>query len=240
MTQVLTNPLPDAPRPVVFSVIRVPFFLEPHYDENKPFIETNRERLIQKWGGKQGWERQKNAHDLKGRGLDAGIPHFNLDRLTSNTMASHRLIQHIGKTYGLSASEAIYDVLNQYYFVDGYALNDRPRLAKTVADELGKILPNDAPDEEEILEFLNGQQGRREIEQALAALRKLGVHGIPKFIIEGSTVVDGAARSDVFVNIFREIERRGEIQSGPLFAEILGLRHDVIEQGSHRPEDMVA
>lgn len=240
MTEVLTDPLPGAPRPIAFSVIRVPFFLEPHYDEKKPFIETNRERLIQKWGGKEGWERQKNAHDLKGRGLDAGIPHFNLDRLTSNTMASHRLIQHIGKTYGLSVSEAIYDLLNQYYFVDGFALNDRPRLAKTVADRLAKILPNGAPDEEEILEFLNGQQGRREIEAALAALRKLGVHGIPKFIIEGATVVDGAARSGVFVDIFRDIERRGEIKSGPVFAEILGLRQEVIEQGSHRPEHMVA
>lgn len=239
MEEVLSNPLPNAPRPLAFSVIRVPFFLEPHYDETKPFIESNRERLIQKWGGPEGWERQKKAHDLKGRGLDAGIPHFNLDRLASNTMASHRLIQYIGKTYGLFASEAIYDVLNQYYFVDGHALNDRPRLAKTVADKLVTILPKDgnAPSETELLEFLNGNEGRSEIEQALAALRKLGVHGIPKFIIEGTTVVDGAARSNVFVKIFRDIERRGEIEAGPVFADILGLRQDVIEQGSHTVEN---
>jgi hypothetical protein len=110
---VLNNPLPDAPRPLAFSVLRVPFFLEPGYDENKPFIESNRERLIKKWGGKRGWEVQKDRHDLKGRGLEAGIEHFNLDRLTANTMASHRLIQHIGKTYGLSVSEAVYDRLNE-------------------------------------------------------------------------------------------------------------------------------
>ena len=78
--EVLTSPLPNAPKPVTFSVLRVPFFLEPFYDENKPYIESNRERLIQKWGGKAGWERQKASHDLKGRGLEAGIPHFNLDR----------------------------------------------------------------------------------------------------------------------------------------------------------------
>jgi hypothetical protein len=113
---VLNDPLPNAPRPLAFSVLRVPFFLEPGYDEDKPFIESNRERLIKKWGGKHGWEAQKKRHDLKGRGLEAGIEHFNLDRLTSNTMASHRLIQHIGKAYGLSVSEAVYDRLNQYYF----------------------------------------------------------------------------------------------------------------------------
>lgn len=113
ITTVLSSPLVDAPRPLAFSVIRVPFFLEPNYDESKPFIESNRDRLIQKWGGKAGWEAQKHSHDLSGRGLEAGIPHFNLDRLASNTMASHRLIQYLGKTFGLSDSEAIYDRLNE-------------------------------------------------------------------------------------------------------------------------------
>lgn len=110
--EVLNNPLPNAPRPLSFSVIRVPFFLEPHYDENKEYEMTNRERLINKWGGPQGWEEQKLRHDLKGRGLEAGIPHFNLDRKAANSMASHRLIQYIGKNYGLDISEAIYDKLN--------------------------------------------------------------------------------------------------------------------------------
>jgi hypothetical protein len=110
---VLNNPLPGAPRPLAFSVIRVPFMLEPGYDEKKPFIESNRDRLVKKWGGKRGWEVQKNSHDLKGRGLEAGIPHFNLDRLAANTMASHRLIQNLGKTYGLAVSEAAYDRLNE-------------------------------------------------------------------------------------------------------------------------------
>ena len=46
-------------------------------------------------------EAQKRNHNLKGRDMKAGIPHFNLDRLASNTMVSHRLIQLIGKKYGL-------------------------------------------------------------------------------------------------------------------------------------------
>jgi len=49
---------------------------------------------------------------LKGRGQAAGIPHFNLDRLASNSMASHRLVQHVGKLYGLHISEKLYDRLN--------------------------------------------------------------------------------------------------------------------------------
>lgn len=237
---VLSEPLVGAPRPISFAVLRVPFFLEPNYDENKPFVESNRERLVQKWGGKEGWNRQKRNHDLKGRGLEAGIPHFNLDRLAANSMASHRLIQHLGKTYGLDVSEAVYDLLNVYYFVDGHSLNDRPRLAKAVREKLVSLIPDRAPSEEELLRFLNGDDGREEIEMALAALQQLGVHGIPKFIIEGQSVVDGAARSQVFIDIFREIEKRGSVKGGPVFGEILGVPQEIIDRGSHRASENVA
>jgi len=235
---VLSAPLPDAPRPLVFSVLRVPFFLEPDYDETKPFIETNRQRLISKWGGPQGWETQKHRHGLKQRGIEAGIPHFNLDRLTSNTMASHRLIQYIGKRYGLDISEAVYDQLNQYYFVDGFSLNDRPKIAKLVSDLLKKHKLHqhqNPPSPDHLLQFLNSNQGRSEIEHALQRLHHLGVHGIPKFIIEGKTVVDGAARADTFIKIFRQIEARGHVFSDqPVFADILGIDPHIVRRGSHR------
>jgi predicted DsbA family dithiol-disulfide isomerase len=236
--KVLSEPLVPE-RPLAFSVIRVPFFLEPNYDETLPYIESNRDRLVKKWGGTAGWEEQKLRHDLKGRGLEAGIPHFNLDRLASNSMASHRLIQMLGKKYGLAVSEAIYDLLNEYYFVEGHSLNDRPRLAKVVAEKLEAML-EEPPSANQLLDFLNGNEGRKEIEAALQTLDQMGVHGIPKFIIEGRTVVDGAARSEVFVKIFREIEAKGEIHSGPLFGEILGIETGTIEAGSHHRTDLAA
>mmetsp|Transcript_7796 Transcript_7796/g.13454 ORF Transcript_7796/g.13454 Transcript_7796/m.13454 type:complete len:156 (-) Transcript_7796:1362-1829(-) len=155
-------------------------------------------------------------------------------------MASHRLIQYIGKEYGLAVSEAIYDRLNVYYFVDGHSLNDRPLLAKVVVEELKQLIPHNYPSEDEILAFLNGNEGRAEIENALQGLRQLGVHGIPKFIIEGRTVVDGAARSDVFVNIFRSIEKRGEVQGEAVFADILGITAETIQAGSHTADDVAA
>mmetsp|Transcript_4910 Transcript_4910/g.10425 ORF Transcript_4910/g.10425 Transcript_4910/m.10425 type:complete len:263 (-) Transcript_4910:1686-2474(-) len=228
---------------ISFSLLRVPFFLEPHYDESKPFIESNRDRLIKKWGGKEGWEIQKRRHDLKGRGMAVGIPHFNLDRLASNSMASHRLIQHIGKRYGLFVSEALYDRLNVYYFVEGHALNDKPLLAAVAAEDIARSLAQmnstEIPmSEEEILDFLCSDEGRREIENALRALDRLGVHGIPKFIIEGSRIVDGAASPDVFARIFRDIVAKGRVERGPVFGEILGVGDDVISQGSYTRETL--
>lgn len=247
MRHVLSEPLDREAPPLAFAVIRVPFFLESEYDASKPYICTNRERLLKKWGGKEGWERQKRSHNLKGRGLAAGIPHFNLDRLASNSMASHRLIQHVGKRYGLDVSEALYDRLNVYYFVDGHALNDKPRLAKVAAATLAAALSSPrralAPTpmtEDEILAFLEGTEGQAEIDAALAALRQLGVHGIPTFLVEGSLVASGAAGPDTFVEAFREIERRGEVRGGPVFGDLLGIAPDVVARGSHTRETMLA
>ena len=80
---------------------------------------------------------------------------------------------------------------------------------------------------------MNGSEGRREIENAIKALKELGVHGIPKFIVEGSSVVDGAATSDTFVRIFREIEERGEVAGGPIFGDILGVDESIVMKASH-------
>jgi len=171
-------------------------------------------------------------------------------------MASHRLVQYVGKRYGLRASEGLYDRLNVYYFVEGYALNDWPRLAKVAAEEISRLVAFDGDKastgggdgdgeshdsvvlEQEILTFLQSNEGRKEIDAASRALQDMGVHGIPKFIIEGSTMVDGAARPDVFVQIFREIEARGTVANGPVFGSILGLNEDVIERGSHSTETL--
>jgi predicted DsbA family dithiol-disulfide isomerase len=225
---------------VVFSVVRVPFLLEPHYPKDKAFVETNRARLEAKWGGPRGWSIQKSRHDLKGRGLDAGIPHFNLDRLTSNTLASHRLVQKIGKVYGLAVSETLYDALNVYYFVDGHSLNDHVGLAKlthqTLLLEQETNADNQIMSEEEILHFLQSKEGCAEIEAARHALTtQLNIHSIPKFIIEGDTLIDGAADSSVFIEVFNKIIKRGYVlnTSKPIFADILGLTPEIVQQGSH-------
>ena len=127
----------------------------------------------------------------------------------------------------------------RYYFVEGHALNDRPRLAKVVAEKLEAMLEG-PPSADELLDFLNGNEGRKEIEEALQALDQMGVHGIPKFIIEGRTIVDGAARSQVFVDLFRDIEEKGEIHSGPVFGEILGISKETVEAGNHHGTEIAA
>jgi hypothetical protein len=107
-------------RPLTFSVVRVPFFLEPGYPEAEEFEETNRTRLVHKWGGPRQWLAQKDRHDLKGRARDAGITE-------KTNLKSHRLVQWVSRTRGLDASERLYDALNELHFIGGRKLNARRR-----------------------------------------------------------------------------------------------------------------
>lgn len=124
----------------------------------------------------------------------------------------------------------------RYYFVEGHSLNDRPRLASVVADVLDHLVETRSPTADELLSFLNSDEGQPEIMEALKTLDKFGIHSIPKFIVEGKTLIDGAARSDVFIEVFRSIEAKGEIHAGPVFGEILGVPDEIVDRGSHLPQ----
>lgn len=221
MEQVRAKPM-DRNRALSFSVVRVPFFLEPGYPEDEDFAETNRVRLVRKWGGMAGWEAQKQRHGLKERALSAGIVEpINLDRLASSTMQSHRLVQWVSRTKGLDASERLYDALNVLHFVEGRKLNDAAMLAAAAAEHAGV-------DEPEARRFLASNEGREQISKSLAIAAQFGIHSIPKFIIDGEMLLDGAAHAEEHVRVFREIERRGTTSGRALFAEALGISPEVL------------
>lgn len=175
--------------PVGFTLLRVPFFLEPEYDRSESFQETNRSRLERKWGGKQAFALQKNRHKLKERGEEVGIKHFNLDRIASSTFASHRLVQWTSKGYGISTAEALYDDLNHRHFELGQKLNDRAMLVDAAR--------NAGVDAAAAQSFLESEEGNQEIEAALDMLSRLGVSSIPTFVLGASRVVSGAIHAEV-------------------------------------------
>ena len=208
--------------PMGFTVVRVPFFLEPDYPTDPSFEETNRVRLIRKWGGKAGWDAQKRRHGLKERGLEVGIPKFNLDRIASNTLASHRLVQWVTRTLGINAAETMYNSLNKLHFEDGQKLNNTAMLVEE-AVAVGA-------DAEEAREFLESEAGKPEIQAAQAKLRELGVSGIPTLILAGKwQMPSGAMGASSLVDAFRQLEEMGG-GTGSMFAEALAIPDTVMEE----------
>jgi len=205
-----------------FSVIRVPFLLEPEYPLDAHFEETNRQRLIRKWGGEKQFEEQKQRHRLKERGLEVGIQHFDLDRIASSTFMSHRLVQWATRAHGITKAEQLYSVLNRRHFEEGQKLNDKSMLAEAAAEVDIPAAEADA--------FLSSSEGNTEIRNALALLRQMGVNSIPTFVVQGRHVVSGAAHHSQLAVLFREIEQRGEVGE-PVFARVLGIPNERIEEG---------
>lgn len=214
MNEVMSDPM-DATNPVRFSVLRVPFFLEPAYDTDESFSETNRVRLERKWGGKAAFAAQKHRHRLKERGQEVGIEKFNLDRLASSTLKSHRLIQWITKNRGCEVAEAVYNDLNFRHFVDGKKLND--------ADMLCDAAATAGVDRDEAMRFLASDEGLEEIGDAQEMLQEMGIHSIPNFVIGGKVVVSGAVHAAELVQIFRRLESTGKGAPGSAFADALRI-----------------
>jgi predicted DsbA family dithiol-disulfide isomerase len=220
MNEVARNPLRPG-KPVGFCVLRVPFFLEPDYPTDEKFEETNRTRLIRKWGGPAEWERQKARHGLKERGREVGIEHFNLDRIASSTLASHRLVQWMTKTHGIAASEALYANLNFRHFEKGEKLNSSRLLVEAAAKA--------GADPAEAEAFLASDKGVAEIRKAQQILAGMGVHSIPTFVLGGKRVVSGAAHSNEIMRHLRALEEQGDADSS-VFADALGIPPQVLEQ----------
>ena len=227
MNEVMTDPM-DATNPMRFSVLRVPFFLEPSYDTDERFSETNRARLERKWGGKAAFAAQKHRHRLKERGQEVGIEKFNLDRLASSTLKSHRLIQWITKNRGCEVAEAVYNDLNHRHFVDGKKLND--------ADMLCDAAATAGVDRDEAMRFLASDEGLEEIGDAQEMLQEMGIHSIPNFVVGGKVVVSGAVHAAELVQIFRRIESTGKGAPGSAFADALRIPPEMRAKTLPAPE----
>ncbi len=200
----------------------MPFFLEPEYPKTEEFEESNYNRLVRKWGGVAQFEAQKQRHRLKERGQEVGIHHFKLDRIASNTFASHRLVQWVTKTRGINKAEELYNELNHRHFEQGQKLNNRQMLC----DAGSKVGINAS----EVDAFLRSDEGSENIVAAQQILAALQIHSIPTLIIGGSKLVSGALHAKELESILRQIERSGEGAPGSLFQQALGIPEHVMEE----------
>lgn len=210
----LRNRPKDGKRPLEFAVHRVPFFLEPGYDEKPPeFEELHETRMLRKWGGPERFEQVKKGHRLAERGAEVGIV-FNEQRVVSNTMASHCLVQWVSAEHGLNKAEELYSVLNRIHFIEGTKLNAPATLA-AACEEIGI-------NGESAMAFLTSQSGKETVLKMTEKVHSLGIHSIPTFIVAGEHLVSGAERSEAFIRLFRDLEERmlsgGEIPSETVVA----------------------
>lgn len=174
-------------RPVV--VRWHPFQLNP--DMPREGIER-REYRIRKF---RSWERSQQLDaQVAAAGQGEGLA-FNFDRQTRtpNTLDAHRVIWLAGER---GVQDAVAEALFQAYFTDGLDLSDRATLAEAAA---GAGL-----NRSEVDELLAGDAGLDVVQAGEEQARRLGVSGVPFFIVNGKVALSGAQPPDLFRQAFEQ------------------------------------
>lgn len=169
-----------------------PYRLNPEYP---PEGVDQKSALEQKLGGKEAVERGHAM--LRELGLEVGIKFdFDAIKIGPNTLDAHRLI-HWASMEGREIQDAVVSALFKANFEEGRNLGDHSVLLD-IAEASGlqrsviaALLASDA-DKDHVL---------GEIEAA----QKMGVNGVPFFIIDQQYAVSGAQTPDVLANAFVEI-----------------------------------
>lgn len=117
---------------------------------------------------------------------------------TPNTFAAHRLIWLGARE---DCQNAVVDSLFQGYFEEGADIGSIPTLIRLAAR---------AGLNEGIVEhYLQSDEGTAEVKAEEAAGRKLGIRGVPYFVVGGTYAISGAQPVDVFVSALKRVAADG-------------------------------
>lgn len=173
-----------------FEVEYFPFELNPQM----PVEGVNqKEHLTKKFGSEERYD-QLTSH-VANIASQEGLS-FNMEdqKVSPNTRAAHRLIQ-LAKEDGkqLQLVESFFKA----YFTDGIDLSKNENLVKLATDA--------GMDKEKVELFLQSSTGAVEVEMAEQELSKLGISGVPFYIINNKYGISGAQQSEAFIKAFEEI-----------------------------------
>lgn len=153
-----------------------------------PGGKDRREYLEAKFGGPEG--ARKIYDNIRAAGADEDIA-FAFDKIerTPNTINSHRLIRWAATA---DRQDAVVERLFRQYFLEGGDI-ESPESLVAVARETGM-------DADLVAELLAGDADVDLVEREIRTAQKIGVTGVPCFILANSFGVMGAQSADVLAD----------------------------------------
>jgi protein disulfide-isomerase len=119
---------------------------------------------------------------------------YNLERaIVANSYDAHRL-SHFAKKRNLG--DAMEEALFKAYFTDGKDIGDYNTLI-AIAKEIGL-------DEAEAKQVLEGDAYSQEVDEDLYVAQKIGINGVPFFVLDNKYGVSGAQPADVFAQALQQ------------------------------------
>jgi predicted DsbA family dithiol-disulfide isomerase len=150
------------------------------------------------------WERSQSLDaQVAAAGEPEGIS-FAFDRIvrTPNSIDAHRLIALAGEQ---GDQGALVESLFRGYFSEGRDLGDR----ETLLDLAGRA----GLDQGRAGSLLDGDEGLESIRAAEVKARRLGVQGVPYFVINGEVAISGAQGPKAFLDAFDRVSADGSVDN---------------------------
>lgn len=149
--------------------------------------------LSDKFGGEEHYI-QKTAYTTAVAEKEGLVFNFDIQKTSPNTRNAHRLIQLAKED---NKHLAMVEALFKAYFTDGVDLSKSENLTR-LAEKLGM-------DGSKVEQFLKSNTGIDEVEMAEKELQKLGISGVPFYIINNKYGISGAQPAEAFIQAFEEI-----------------------------------
>lgn len=151
--------------------------------------------MLQKFGSQQ---RIDDAHErLESLGRNLGIVFdFKAIKVSPNTLDAHRLIRWAGEI-GVETQGHVVAALFSAYFEQGLDIGNHAVLL-TIGQENGL-------DGTVIAALLATDANKQDVQDEIATVSRMGVTGVPCYLLEGKYVIVGAQDPAVLADAFRQI-----------------------------------
>jgi predicted DsbA family dithiol-disulfide isomerase len=172
---------------VAVELVWRPFQLNPEIPKQG---RSHHSYLTEKFGG---MDRAASRYGvIRDAGRSEGI-HFDFDAIdvTPNSLDSHRLLAY-SERHGMQTP--LVEAMFQAYFLEGRDIGDRAVLADIAAKH--------GLNREEIAGYLDSEVDIDRIRAEDDMIRRMGVNGVPCYIVNGKYAISGAQSPEVFFQVF--------------------------------------
>ena len=148
--------------------------------------------LKAKFGSLEAFGRMEEQ--LLAAGADEQIPFaFEKIQRTPNTFVAHRLVWYAEQ---LGRQDSAVESLFRGYFTEGADIGSM--------SVLGQLAGRAGLDVAAVESFLHSEDGTAEVKAEEAVGRRLGIRGVPYFVLNGSSAISGAQPPDIFISAIQQ------------------------------------
>ncbi len=186
-----------------------------HSFELAPDAQTKPDASIyEELAKRKGWstEQSKQIHkQMEQRAKESGL-NYDFDKtIPANSFQAHRLL-HLAKKKGVQ--NEVKEKLFKAYFTDGKNIDDEELLI-----QIGKVA---GLKEEEIRSALMSSDIEKEIKEDIQNARKLGIQGVPFFVLDQKYALSGAQPVEAFVQALEKVKEERNTEKSSVEGEVCG------------------